>query len=67
MDGRMTYLDLEALFIRARVNGQEGLAFHLAMARDLLLEEAFGKFLRLHPGKIEEVVRREMQGGKEDE
>jgi hypothetical protein len=60
MDGRLTYLDMERLVVRARINGQEGIAFHLAMARDVLLKEEFGSCLEGRPEVIESVVREEL-------
>lgn len=55
-EGRFTFIELEGLMRRARQNGQEGVAFHLAMARDVLMEEEFGSIFRRHPALVERAV-----------
>jgi hypothetical protein len=63
MQGRLTYLDLEMLCRRARIQGQDRVAFHLAMAREVLLEEEFGSLLRnpVISSRIEKIVQEELQ------
>ncbi len=58
--GLISYIEVEHWLIRARINGQEALAFHLAMARDALLMEEFGSILSLKPRAIERLVQEEM-------
>lgn len=59
--GRLTYVDLERLVLRARLNGQEGLAFHFAMGRDELLREEFGSCVQFNTRAVEEVVKEQLR------
>jgi hypothetical protein len=46
MSDRFTYMEMEMLVRRARIQGQDAVALHLAMAREVLLLEEFGSILR---------------------
>jgi hypothetical protein len=61
MSGPFTYMEMEMLVRRARIQGQDAVALHLAMAREVLMKEEFGDILR-HPvmaARIESMIQSE--------
>jgi hypothetical protein len=61
MSEPFTYMEMEMLVRRARIQGQDAVALHLAMAREVLVKEEFGDILR-HPvmaARIESMIQSE--------
>jgi hypothetical protein len=59
MSEPFTYMEMEMLVRRARIQGQDAVALHLAMAREVLMEEEFCAILR-HPvmnARIESTIQ----------
>jgi DNA-binding cell septation regulator SpoVG len=62
MSDRFTYMEMEMLVRRAMIQGQDAVALHLAMAREVLMKEEFGDIMR-HPvmaARIETMIQSEV-------